>query len=71
VFLVGAGIAIGGAVGYWASRLVAALLFGLEPRDPATFAATAVVLAAVALLAGWLPARRAARIDPATVLRSE
>jgi predicted permease len=71
VFLVGAGIAIGGAVSYWASRLVAALLFGLEPRDPATFAGAAIVLAAVALLAGWLPARRAARIDPAIVLRSQ
>jgi ABC-type antimicrobial peptide transport system permease subunit len=71
VILVGLGLVIGGAVSFWTSRLVAALLFGLEPRDPATFAATAVVLAAVALLAGWLPARRAARIDPATVLRNE
>jgi putative ABC transport system permease protein len=71
VILVGAGIAIGGAVSFWTSRLVAALLFGLEPRDPATFAGAAIVLAAVALLAGWLPARRAARIDPAIVLRNE
>ena len=70
VILVGLGLVIGGAASFWASRLVAALLFGLEPRDPATFAATAVVLAAVALLAGWLPARRAARIDPASVMRS-
>jgi predicted permease len=71
VILVGLGLAIGGAVSFWTSRLVAALLFRLEPRDPATFAGTAVVLAAVALLAGWLPARRAARIDPAIVLRNE
>ncbi len=71
VILVGLGLVIGGAVSFWTSRLAAALLFGLEPRDPATFAGAAVVLAGVALLAGWLPARRAARIDPAIVLRSE
>ena len=71
VVLVVAGIAIGGAVSWWLSRLVAALLFGLEPRDPATFAGAALVLTAVALVAGWLPARRAARIDPAIVLRQE
>jgi ABC-type antimicrobial peptide transport system permease subunit len=53
------------------SRLVAALLFGVEPRDPATFVGAAIALAAIALLAGWLPARRAARIDPAIVLRNE
>jgi len=71
VVLIAAGIAIGGAVSFWMSRLVAAMLFGLQPRDPATFVSAAVVLSAVALLAGWLPARRAARIDPATVLRNE
>ena len=71
VILVSLGLVIGGAVSFWTSRLVGALLFGLEPRDPATFAGAAAVLAAGALLAGWLPARRAARIDPAIVLRSE
>jgi len=69
--LVVAGIVIGGAVSVWTSRFVAAMLFGFQPRDPATFAVAAIVLAAVALLAGWLPARRAARIDPAIVLRNE
>jgi putative ABC transport system permease protein len=71
VILMGLGLAIGGAVSFWTSRLAAALLFGVEPRDPVTFAGAAVVLASIALVAGWLPARRAARIDPAIVLRSE
>jgi len=53
-------------------RLVLArvtLLYGLEPRDPATLAGSAAALAAVGALAGWLPAHRASRIDPAQVLR--
>ena len=45
------------------------MLYQLEPRDPATMAGAAVALTIVGLLAGWLPARRAARIDPARVLR--
>ena len=45
------------------------MLFGLEPRDPATLAASALVLTAIGVMAGWLPASRAARIDPARVLR--
>jgi len=45
------------------------LLFHVEAPDSATFAAAAGVLAAAGLLAAWLPARRAARLDPATVLR--
>lgn len=53
----------------WASTLVASLLYGLDPRDPATLAGSAVVLAAVGTLAGWLPAWRASRMDPAKVLR--
>jgi putative ABC transport system permease protein len=57
---------------WWASRFVAAsLLFGLQPRDPTTFVAGALVLMAVGLVAGWLPARRASRIDPTRVLREE
>jgi ABC-type lipoprotein release transport system permease subunit len=53
----------------WASKFVAALLYGLEPRDPATLAGAAIVLAAVGAAAGGLPAYRASRIDPAEVLR--
>jgi len=67
----GVGMAIGAVISYWASRIVAAMLFGLQPRDPATFALAAIVLIAVAAVAGWLPARRASRIHPSTVLRSE
>jgi ABC-type antimicrobial peptide transport system permease subunit len=67
--LVLAGVAIGGAMAYWASGLIAALLFGLGPRDPLTFAIAVGVLALAGALAGWLPARRAARIDPVRVLR--
>src|SRR5262245_49297749 len=67
--LVGLGVLIGAGVSSWASQFVATLLYGLEPRDPATLVGSAAVLTAVGALAGWLPARRAARIDPAEVLR--
>ncbi len=67
--LVGGGILLGGLVAYWASRFVSALLFGLEPTDPVTIAGAMLLLAAVAAVAGWIPARRAARIDPAEALR--
>jgi predicted permease len=69
VTLVAAGVAIGGVASLWASTFVAALLYGLEPRDPATLAAAALVLGGVALVAGFLPAHRASRVDPAVVLR--
>ena len=67
--LVGVGVALGAGVSLWASTLVASLLYGLHPRDPTTLAGSAAVLAAVGALAGWLPAHRASRIDPADVLR--
>jgi ABC-type antimicrobial peptide transport system permease subunit len=67
--LVGGGILLGGLVSWWASRFVSSLLFGLAPTDPLTIVAAMLVLTLVAALAGWLPARRAARIDPAEVLR--
>jgi len=67
--LVGIGVVVGGAVSLWASRFVETLVYGLEPRDPATFTIAAVVLAVVGAVAGWLPAQRASRIDPAEVLR--
>jgi len=57
-----------GLAAIWASRFVATLLFGLEPRDPATFAGAIAVLAATPALAGWVPARRASRLDPARTL---
>jgi ABC-type antimicrobial peptide transport system permease subunit len=67
--LVLGGILVGGLVAWWASRFVSALLFGLEPTDPWTIGGAMLVLTLVAAVAGWLPARRAARIDPAEVLR--
>jgi putative ABC transport system permease protein len=67
--LLGLGVLIGTAASVWTSRFIAALLYGLEPRDPATLISSAAVLAAVGALAGSLPAYRASRVDPAEVLR--
>jgi ABC-type lipoprotein release transport system permease subunit len=55
----------------WVGKYLSTLLFGLTPRDPSTLAATAVVLVAVASLAGYLPARRAALVDPARALKQD
>jgi putative ABC transport system permease protein len=68
--LVGIGIVIGGAASLWAARFVSSLLYGLAPRDPVTFVGAALVLVVVGGLAGLIPAARAARIDPARVLRN-
>jgi predicted permease len=68
--LVGFGVICGAALSLWAARFVSTLLFGLRPRDPVTLAAAAVVLMVIGGLAAWLPARRAARIDPAAILRT-
>jgi len=67
--LVGAGVIVGAGVSLWASRFVTTLLYGLQPRDPATLVGAALVLSLIGAVAGWIPARRAARIDPARVLR--
>lgn len=69
VRLVAAGIAAGAVLSLWAASYVGSLLFGLPARDPGTFIGAAVVLAIAGAAAGWLPARRAARLDPAVVLR--
>ena len=67
--MLAAGIAAGLAGAFGSTRLVATMLFGVKPVDGAIFAVAAVVLAAVAVLAGWVPARRASRIDPMVALR--
>jgi ABC-type antimicrobial peptide transport system permease subunit len=63
--LVGIGAVVGTAASLWLARLVAPLLYGVEPRDTATLVPALVVLGMIALAAALLPARRAARIDPA------
>jgi ABC-type antimicrobial peptide transport system permease subunit len=69
--LIAAGLGLGLAGSLWAARFVEALLFRQEPRDPMTFTAAAAVLVGVGVLAAWLPARRAARIDPVAALRTD
>ncbi|NTX50143.1 ABC transporter permease [Myxococcus sp. CA039A] len=69
--LSGLGVALGvlGAIGL--SQVLAGLVYGVSTTDPLVFAAVALLLLGVALLASWLPARRASRVDPMTALRSE
>ncbi len=69
--LVAIGIAFGLAGAFAISRVLESMLIGVGARDVATFVAAPCVLAAVALTACWLPARKATRIDPATALRAE
>jgi putative ABC transport system permease protein len=70
-WLSAAGIAIGAAGAFALTRLMTDLLFHVKPFDPATFAAVAAILALVALLAGYVPGRRATRVDPVVALRAE
>ena len=63
------GIAIGAVASLGVAKAIASLLFGTQPYDPIVFVAMAVLLSVVALVAGQIPARRASRIDPMTVLR--
>ncbi|HVN06833.1 MAG TPA: ABC transporter permease [Bryobacteraceae bacterium] len=65
------GVAIGVAASFLITRLISSLLFGVSASDPVTFAAVAAVLCGVALLASYIPARRAMRLDPNTALRYE
>ena len=69
--LVAAGLVVGLVSALAAARAASALLFGLTPHDPATLAAAAIVLAAVAALSSYVPARRAVRVEPVVALREE
>jgi predicted lysophospholipase L1 biosynthesis ABC-type transport system permease subunit len=66
-----AGITVGLAAAWGGSRFIASLLYGVSPRDPTVFATTAFTLLGVALVACWLPARRAAGLSPVEALRAE
>ena len=63
------GLLLGLVASYWASTFVQTLLYELDPRDPATFITAVLVLGAVVLVAAGVPAWRATRLDPASVLR--
>jgi ABC-type antimicrobial peptide transport system permease subunit len=65
------GVALGLAGALAFTRVLERLLFGISARDPLTFGGIAALLAAVALTATWLPARRAARVDPILAIRAE
>ena len=67
--LVGVAIGVGGALVL--SRLIQGMLFGVRPFDPASYAATATLLLAIAACACYVPARRAMRVDPVTAIRQE
>jgi putative ABC transport system permease protein len=69
--LLGTGLAIGIAGALATSTLLQGLLFGVAPRDPVTIGGVALILGAIGLAACWLPAARAARVDPAIALRAE
>ncbi len=65
------GVAIGLAAAFGLAKLIASFLFGVTARDPMVFIIVPVLLSAVALIGVWLPARRAARVDPVVALREE
>ncbi len=66
-----AGIAVGLAAAIGVTRVLQSLLYEVSPTDPAILAAVSVLLLVVALLATWIPAHRAATVDPAATLRAE
>jgi ABC-type antimicrobial peptide transport system permease subunit len=69
--LAGIGLAVGIPAALAGTRLLDAMLYGLAPRDPLTLAGAAATMLVLGVLAGYLPARRAARVDPLVALRAE
>jgi putative ABC transport system permease protein len=69
--VVAIGVVAGAALSLWVARFAQKMLYGVEPGDAGTLALAAAVLGAVALAAAWVPARRAARLDPTIALREE
>jgi ABC-type antimicrobial peptide transport system permease subunit len=69
VSLAAIGITVGLIGAFAGARYLQSMLFGIEPRDPATFAGVAIMFAVVAAAAAYLPARRATRVDPMVALR--
>jgi putative ABC transport system permease protein len=71
LILAAAGLAIGSVLAAAGTRAMTTMLYGIEGLDPSTFAEVSALLAGIAVLASWIPARRAARVDPIVVLRDE
>ena len=71
ILLAGIGIVIGVFAAIGLTRYLENMLYGLRPFDPLTYSAAVLVMLAVVLTAGWLPARRASRLDPMVALRHE
>jgi ABC-type antimicrobial peptide transport system permease subunit len=71
MILAGAGVVLGIGGAFWLTRFLASFLFGVKAWDPVAFLVTPLLLSAVALLAVWIPAKRATRVDPMTALRLE
>jgi ABC-type antimicrobial peptide transport system permease subunit len=71
VMMASAGVVIGLSSAFWLVRYLEGLLWGVSARDPLSYAAVPLVLLLATVLACWVPARRAARIDPLTALRAE
>jgi len=64
-----AGVLVGGVGAYWLTRLLSKLLFGVSATDPLTFVGVAALLTAIAAIASFVPARRAAKVDPLLAMR--